>query len=97
MSINVQGILEHYRRRSMKGLVTKDDGTKCTDAESRQFFYDHLAQGHVVVPMGDEKECPDFDYTGGGCPGHDIHYYDDNDNEISKEEYEAAIEAKSKK
>ena len=44
-------------------------------------------------PQGEYKiicqdECPDFDYFGGGCPGHDIHYYDDNDKEITKEEYE---------
>ena len=35
-----------------------------------------------------EDECPNFDYFGGGCPGHDVHYYDDDDKEITKEEYE---------
>lgn len=35
-----------------------------------------------------EHECPDFDYFGGGCPVHDVHYYDDDGNEITKEEYE---------
>ena len=39
------------------------------------------------MPLCDEDECPDFDYFGGGCPGHDVHYYDD-DKEITKEEYE---------
>ncbi len=28
---------------------------------------------------------------GGGCPGHGVHYYDDNDNEISKEEYDSLL------
>ena len=60
MAINVQGILENYRRRSMAGLVTNDDGSKCTDAEARQFFYDHLKKGHTVIPMCDEKDCPDL-------------------------------------
>lgn len=69
LAINVQGFLENYRRRSMAGLVTNDDGSKCTDAEARQFFYDHLKQGHTVIPTCDPKECPDFDYTGDGCPG----------------------------
>ncbi len=92
LAINVQGILENYRRRSMAGLVTNDDGSKCTDAEARQFFYDHLKQGHTVIPTCDPKECPDFDYTGGGCPGHGIHYYDNNENEISKEEYDRILD-----
>lgn len=93
MAINVQGILENYSRRSMAGLVTNDDGRKCTDAEARQFFNDHLKQGHTVIPACDEKECPDFDYTGAGCPGHGIHYYDNDDNEISKEEYDKRLAA----
>ena len=50
-------------------------------------FY-HLEKGHKVLPMCDEDECPDFDYFGGGCPGHDVKYYDDDDKEITKEEYE---------
>lgn len=25
------------------------------------------------------------------CPGHCVHYYDDNDNEISKEEYDSLL------
>ena len=50
-------------------------------------IYDHLEKGHKVLPLCDEDECPDFDYFGGGCPGHDVHYYDD-DKEITKEEYE---------
>lgn len=95
MAINVQGILENYRRRSMAGLVTNDDGSKCTDAEARQFFYDHLKKGHAVIPTCDEKDCPDFDYTGGGCPGHDVHYYDNDDNEISKEEFDRQLTAMS--
>lgn len=91
MAVNIQGFLENYRRRSMKVLIINDDGTPMTDSEARQYLYDHLKQGHSLLPMCSEKDCPDFDYFGGGCPGHDIHYYDDDDNEITKEEYEAAI------
>ena len=94
MSIDIQGFLEHYRKRSMRGLVIKDDGTPMTDAEARQYLYDHLLQGHKLLPMCDEKECPDFDYFGGGCPGHGIHYYDDDNNEITEEEFESAIKNK---
>lgn len=88
LSIDIQGFLNHYYRRSMKGLMLDDDGRLMTDKEVRAELKRHLSLGHTVLPMCDEKECPDFDYFGGGCPGHDIHYYDDDGNEILKEEYE---------
>ena len=88
MSVNIRGMLENCRRKSMAGLIIDDDGRELSDKEARDYLYDHLEKGHKVLPMCDEDECPDFDYFGGGCPGHDIHYYDDNDKEITKEEYE---------
>ena len=88
MSVNIRGMLENCRRKSMAGLIIDDDGRELSDKEVRDYLYDHLEKGHKVLPMCDEDECPDFDYFGGGCPGHDIHYYDDNDKEITKEEYE---------
>ena len=54
----------------------------------RNYLYDHIEKGHKVLPMCDEDECPDFDYFGGGCTGHNIRYFDDDGNEITKEEYE---------
>lgn len=93
MGINIQGMLEYYRRRSMRGLIINDDGKPMTDTEARQYLYNHLKQGHSVLPMCDDKECPDFDYFGGGCPGHGIHYFDNDNNEITKEQYESALNA----
>lgn len=93
MGIDIHGMLEHYRKRSMRGLIIDDDGKPLNDAESRQYLYNHIKQGHSVLPMCDDKECPDFDYFGGGCPGHGIHYYDDDNNEITKEQYESALNA----
>ena len=88
MSVNIRGMLDHCRRKSMAGLIIDDKGRELSDEEARNYLYNHLEKGHKVLPMCDEDECPDFDYFGGGCPGHDIHYYDDNDKEITKEEYE---------
>lgn len=53
----------------------------------------HLSLGHTCLPMCAKKDCPDFDYFGKGCPGHDIKYFDDNDNEISKEDYDRLVES----
>ncbi|MBD5210981.1 MAG: hypothetical protein HDS77_06925 [Bacteroidales bacterium] len=97
MSVNIQGMLNFYRRKSMAGLMTDDNGRSMSDKEVREELQRHLSLGHKLLPMCDEKECPDFDYFGGGCPGHGIHYYDNDDKEISKEEYDASIEAMSKK
>ena len=88
MSVNIRGMLDYCRRKSIAGLIIDDKGRGLSDKESRDYLYDHLEKGHKVLPMCDADECPDFDYFGGGCPGHDIHYYDDNDKEITKEEYE---------
>ena len=88
MSVNIRGMLDYCRRKSMAGLIIDDEGRALSDKEAREYLYDHLEKGHKVLPMCDTDECPDFDYFGGGCPGHGIHYYDDNDKEITKEEYE---------
>ena len=95
MSINIRGILKFYRHRSMSGLMFDDDGRKMTDAEVRAELQRHLDLGHKLIPSCDEHECPDFDYFKHGCPGHGIHYYDNDNNEITKEEYEQSINQQS--
>ena len=87
MCANIRGMLNCFKRKSMAGLIV-DKGRELSDEEARNYLYDHLEKGHKVLPLCDEDECPDFDYFGGGCPGHDIHYYDDDDKEITTEEYE---------
>ncbi len=75
----------------MRGLMIDDKGNEMTDAQVRAELQQHLSLGHTTLPMCDENDCPDFDYFGGGCPGHAIRYYDDDDNEITKEQYDAAL------
>lgn len=91
LSVDISGMLKYYRRKSMNGLMRDDNGRLMNDKEVRAELQRHLSLGHKVLPMCDDKDCPDFDYFGGGCPGHDVHYYDDNDNEISKEEYDTLL------
>lgn len=86
VSIDIRGMLNHFRRKSMAGLIV-DKGRELSDEEARNYLYDHIEKGHKVLPMCGSDKCPEFDYFGGGCPGH-VHYYDDDGNEISKEEYE---------
>jgi hypothetical protein len=47
--------------------ITRDDGTRMTPLELKAAFLEHLAQGHLVIPVG---ECSNFDYTS-GCKGHE--------------------------
>lgn len=91
LSVDISGMLKYYRRKSMNGLMRDDNGRLMNDKEVRAELQRHLSLGHTVLPMCDDKDCPDFDYFGGGCPGHGVHYYDDNDKEISKEEYDALL------
>jgi len=49
--------------------IKKSDGTKyLTVHELKSAFLDELANGHEVIPLGDE--CDNFDYKT-GCKGHE--------------------------
>lgn len=67
LSVNIEGLLEQYRKKSMRGLLTTD-GKKLSDAQAREFCYQCLREGMRVLPIGD---CEDFDPIE-GCPGHDV-------------------------
>lgn len=88
MSIDISGMLKYYRRKSMRGVMSDDNGRPMSDEEVRAELQRHLSLGHKIIPLCNDKDCPDFDYFGGGCPGHGIHYFDNDNREISKEEYE---------
>ena len=70
--MSVRGFLSHSKfPRDYRDMFTREDGTTLTPSEAREILYDHLAQGHEVIPLTSEP-CPGFDYSGGGCPGHII-------------------------
>ena len=73
MSINLNGLLRNYGKKSLKGFFIKEDGKECTNREAREYIAECQKKGYKIIPMGcSDEECPNFDYTGGGCPGHEI-------------------------
>lgn len=72
MSVNLAGILRNYKNRSLKGFFADDDGNYLNDKEARDYIDHCLMKGWKIIPMCDEEDCPDFDHSGKGCPGHEI-------------------------
>lgn len=77
-SINLDGILRNYGKRSLDGFFLDDNGGEMSNKECRQYIAECRAKGWKKLPMCDESDCPDFDHLEKGCPGH----------RITKEEYE---------
>lgn len=70
MCLNLRGTLRNFNPREWLGVVTDDDGRVFTPDQVREHFFDEIQKGHVVIPLG--KPCEGFDYSGRGCPGHQI-------------------------
>ena len=68
--IDVRGAILNARDPgSTASSFTHSDGRPATVDEAVAFLMDELAKGHKVIPFG--EPCEGFDYSGGGCPGHD--------------------------
>lgn len=73
MCQSVRGALSNYNtdrklERAFKNCIKTDSGKVLQTAhEIREFFFDQLAQGREVLPLG---ECDNFDYKK-GCLGHE--------------------------
>jgi hypothetical protein len=70
MGMSIQGFLNNWKGRKMKGLMTDDNGREMSDKECRNYLAECQSKGWKVIPMCGLNECPDFDFFGGGCPGH---------------------------
>lgn len=46
-------------------------GQVMTATQVRDHFQSGLDSGLKVIPVCPQSECPNFDYSGGGCPGHE--------------------------
>lgn len=66
MSADIQGILRHFKRKSLNGIIQGDNGL-LSDKEAREELKRLQALGHKLIPCGD---CEGFDPFGTGCPGH---------------------------
>lgn len=53
-------------KRAARGFKL-EDGRPATPEQVRKFLFDHLAQGHEVIPLG--EPCEGFDWKT-GCIGH---------------------------
>lgn len=71
LSYDIKGVLKLYEGKSMDGLLTVE-GKTLNDSEARQFLNDCIEKGYKCLPMGSSDDCPNFDYYGGGCPGHPV-------------------------
>lgn len=68
MCLDVRGAMMWPKSR-LKGMFRHVvTGKPCTYAESMESLMDHVAQGHIVIPIG--NECDGFSYET-GCPGHE--------------------------
>ncbi|MNJ60112.1 hypothetical protein D3C77_558250 [compost metagenome] len=68
--LSVRGALRDFSKRELKDLFHFEDGRNCTAAEAKEYLAECLAQGREVLPLG--TPCDGFDFSGGGCPGHEI-------------------------
>lgn len=71
MCISVRGVLSRNDRDLVKewghGAITYKGKKLYSAIEIREAFFDELAKGHEVIPLG---ECDNFDFKE-GCRGHE--------------------------
>ncbi|TAA12424.1 hypothetical protein EA658_10070 [Pseudoxanthomonas winnipegensis] len=66
--LSVRGAVR-WPKRELRGLFrSTKTGKLLTPEEAREVLFEHLAQGHEVIPC--DQACEGFDYSGKGCPGH---------------------------
>jgi len=67
--LSVRAALRDFSRKELASLFqSTKTGKSLSVDEAKEVLYDHLAQGHEVIPLG--PVCAGFDWTGKGCPGH---------------------------
>ena len=67
--LRVRAALRDFSRKELASLFqSTKTGKSLSVDEAKEVQYDHLAQGHEVIPKG--PVCTGFDWTGKGCPGH---------------------------
>lgn len=69
--VSVRGAIRSLTasRAKMAPGMSHAGGRPMTREEAIESLLDELAKGHEVLPFGDP--CEGFDYSGGGCPGHE--------------------------
>lgn len=67
IGLSVRGALK-WPKAGLKGLLRHEDGRDMTPDEAYDVLLDELAQGHEVIPYGDD--CDNWDWKK-GCQGHE--------------------------
>lgn len=76
----------HHPYTTIRALLSMDDTTlerfmrSCTrkcGATIRRRLLRAQEDGDKIWPLCVREDCPDFDYTGGGCPGHGMEAKED--------------------
>jgi hypothetical protein len=70
VSVNIEGLLRNYKRKSLSKFFEDENGRKLSDAEARQYLTECQAKGWKKIPCN--ADCEGFDYFDKGCPGHEI-------------------------
>lgn len=68
LSQSVRGALNNWKKSDFKNAFVREDGTKLTAEEAKEFLLDCLSEGKEKIPLG--KPCKGYDYKK-GCPGHE--------------------------
>lgn len=69
LSQSIRGALHNWKGKDWAKAtkwIRKNDGSSFMPMELKDAFFDELAKGHEVLPLGD---CDNFDYKH-GCKGH---------------------------
>lgn len=68
LSVNIEGLLNQYKRKKMNRVLVDDNGKSLNDSEARAYLIQAIQEGKRVLPTAD---CEGFDFVK-GCPGHPI-------------------------
>lgn len=74
MSVNIEGMLRHYKGKKIT-FCEDDQGRPMTDQQARIWISECQSKGWKLLPTAD---CEGFDPFGKGCPGHPLPDEPDN-------------------
>ena len=69
MGVNIQGLLNHYKNKSLDGLLQDDKGVNLNHQQAVIALHNFQVDGFKLIP---NHNCEGFDPFDKGCPGHEI-------------------------
>lgn len=71
MSVNLQGLLNNYKRKKIN-LMSDEKGNQLSDSEARAEIARRLALGHKLMCCAGDDACEGYDPFEKGCPWHEV-------------------------